>query len=383
VSGGPSYDANGNQLSSTGLSSISWNAYGQAVSVSAIANEPYTGTYDAAGRLVEITLPSGGTQQFVYSPSGAKIAVVQQAQPGGPLVKGTVSLPGGDTAIYNFSGLSYLRHTDWLGSSRLATTWNHGVYSKESYAPFGETYNEQANTSGGPDRSFTGQDQDVVTGSQGTGIYEFMFRKYDPAAGRWLSPDPMGWGSASLENPQSLNRYAYVMNSPLSNVDPNGLECVWDDGSYDSNNDPETGAVDANGQHSNCTSAGGTWVDHSNFDGMPDWCSDQDADAGTCGYDTSLSNALFDPNAPNNGTPLTPEQLHKQQQTKLNQKCAAATASSAALATTAGMNEGAALLTGEITPFAAIFHGIAVVEGIGAGGVGIYAAFACYNAAQF
>jgi RHS repeat-associated protein len=236
----------------------------------------------------------------VYSPSGAKIAVVQQAQPGGPLVKGTVSLPGGDTAIYNFSGLSYLRHTDWLGSSRLATTWNHGVYSKESYAPFGETYNEQANTSGGPDRSFTGQDQDVVTGSQGTGIYEFMFRKYDPAAGRWLSPDPMGWGSASLENPQSLNRYAYVMNSPLSNVDPNGLECVWDDGSYDSNNDPETGAVDANGQHSNCTSAGGTWVDHSNFDGMPDWCSDQDADAGTCGYDTSLPNALFDPNAPSN-----------------------------------------------------------------------------------
>ena len=97
MSGGPSYDANGNQLSSTGLSSISWNAYGQAVSVSAIANEPYTGTYDAAGRLVEITLPSGGTQQFVYSPSGAKIAVVNN----GTLIKGTVSLPGRGTAIYN------------------------------------------------------------------------------------------------------------------------------------------------------------------------------------------------------------------------------------------------------------------------------------------
>ena len=251
MSGGPSYDANGNQLSSTGLSSISWNAYGQAVSVSAIANEPYTGTYDAAGRLVEITLPSGGTQQFVYSPSGAKIAVVQQAQPGGPLVKGTVSLPGRGTAIYNSSGLSYLRHTDWLGSSRLATTWNHGVYSKESYAPFGETYNE----AGTPDRSFTGQDQDVVTGSQGTGIYEFMFRKYDPAAGRWLSPDPLGWGSASLDSPQSLNRYAYAMNSPLSNVDPDGKECVWDDGSFDEEGDPETGTP---GQ---CQGKGGTWIE--------------------------------------------------------------------------------------------------------------------------
>jgi len=137
----------------------------------------------------------------------------------GTLIKGTVSLPGRGTAIYNSSGLSYLRHTDWLGSSRLATTWNHGVYSKESYAPFGETYNE----GGTPDRSFTGQDQDVVTGSQGTGIYEFMFRKYDPAAGRWLSPDPLGWGSASLDSPQSLNRYAYVMNYPLNSLDSKGL----------------------------------------------------------------------------------------------------------------------------------------------------------------
>jgi len=85
--------------------------------------------------------------------------------------------------------LNFIRHKDWLGSSRLATTWAHGVYSKEAYAPFGETYNE----AGTPDRSFTGQDQDTVTGSTGTGIYDFLFRKYDPSAGRWLSPDPGGW----------------------------------------------------------------------------------------------------------------------------------------------------------------------------------------------
>lgn len=47
------------------------------------------------------------------------------------------------------------------------------------------------------------------------------------------------------------------------------------------------------------------------------------------------------------------------------------------------MNEGAALLTGEVTPFAAIFHGIAVVETVGSGGMAIYAAFVCYNAAQY
>jgi len=135
------------------------------------------------------------------------------------LVKGTIPLPGGETAIYNASGLNYIRHKDWLGSSRLATTWNHAVYSKEAYAPFGETYNE----AGTPDRSFTGQDQDVVTGSPATGVYDFLFRKYDPSAGRWLSPDPAGWGVVNQADPQSLDRYAYLENQPLSLIDPEGL----------------------------------------------------------------------------------------------------------------------------------------------------------------
>jgi RHS repeat-associated protein len=125
------------------------------------------------------------------------------------------------------------------------------------------------------------------------------FRQYSNAQGRWMAPDPYD-GSYSLGNPQSLNRYVYAANSPLSAIDPTGRECVWDDGSYDDNNDPETGAVDANGQHSNCTNAGGTWVDHANFAGMPDWCSPDEANAGSCGYDTSLPDALWVPsNTPN------------------------------------------------------------------------------------
>ena len=130
-------------------------------------------------------------------------------------------LPGGGAAIYNSSGLNFIRHTDWLGSSRLATTWAaHAVYSKEAYAPFGETYNE----AGTADRSFAGQDQDVVTGSLGTGVYDFLFRKHDPSAGRWLSPDPYGWNAVDQTNPQTLNRYAYVTNMPVALFDPMGLE---------------------------------------------------------------------------------------------------------------------------------------------------------------
>jgi RHS repeat-associated protein len=203
---------NGNQknLTATG-EAISWNALNQPISMNGV-----TATYDALGRMVE-TGSGSAYQQFVFRPSGALLAIYNAGT--STLVKGTVPLPGGDTAIYNASGLSYLRHTDWLGSSRLATTWAHAVYSKEAYAPFGETYNE----AGTADRSFTGQDQDVVTGSGGTGAYDFLYRKHDPSAGRWLSPDPYGWNAVDQTNPQSLNRYGYVLNSPASLIDHLGL----------------------------------------------------------------------------------------------------------------------------------------------------------------
>ena len=236
----PTYDGNGNQTSTSTSINLTWNALNLPISVNST-----TATYDVRGRMVEKGVGSTYTQ-FVYRPSGAMLAVYS-----GSLTKGTIPLPGGSTAVYNASGLNYIRHKDWLGSSRLATTWAHAVYSKEAYAPFGETYNE----AGTPDRSFTGQDQNVATGSGGSGEYDFLFRKYDPSAGRWLSPDPAGWSSVTQEYPQSLNRYAYVQNDPLSLTDPNGTECVWDDGSFDSQSDPDTGSV---GQ---CQAKGGTWIE--------------------------------------------------------------------------------------------------------------------------
>lgn len=191
---------------------ISWNALAQPVKINST-----NATYDALGRMVETG--SGSTyQQYVFRPSGDMLAVYSASTT--TLLKGTVPLPGGDTAIYTTaaSGLSYIRHKNWLGSSVMASTWGHAIYSETSYAPFGETYNQYGTT----DASFTGQDQDVVAGSGGTGVYDFLFRKYDPSAGRWLSPDPLGWAAVDPTTPQSLDRYAYVLNQPLTLTDPNG-----------------------------------------------------------------------------------------------------------------------------------------------------------------
>jgi len=50
------------------------------------------------------------------------------------------------------------------------------------------------------------------------GLIYFGARYYDPEAGRWLTPDPLGVADG-------LNVYAYVGNNPTNLVDPYGL---WD-----------------------------------------------------------------------------------------------------------------------------------------------------------
>ena len=51
-------------------------------------------------------------------------------------------------------------------------------------------------------------------------------RYYSSQFGRFMSPDPLG---GDVSDPQSLNRYAYVTNSPLSAIDPSGMDgCVID-----------------------------------------------------------------------------------------------------------------------------------------------------------
>jgi RHS repeat-associated protein len=53
----------------------------------------------------------------------------------------------------------------------------------------------------------------------GTGLYKFGARYYDPTLGRWSQQDPL---SGKLTDPNSLNRYLYVSDDPVSLTDPSG-----------------------------------------------------------------------------------------------------------------------------------------------------------------
>ena len=58
-----------------------------------------------------------------------------------------------------------------------------------------------------------------------TGLDYFGERYYSSTMGRFTTVDPLG-GSARIANPQSMNRYTFVLNNPLRYVDPDGLNAV-------------------------------------------------------------------------------------------------------------------------------------------------------------
>ncbi len=203
----PTYDSNGN-LTNDGFYTYTWDGEGNLATLNGNAE-----TYDALDRRVEQYNGSAYTE-IVYGPAGNKFALMS----GQTVTKAFVPLSGGATAVYTPSGLSYYRHPDWLGSSRVASTTSQTLYYDGAYAPFGENYAETGTT----DRNFTGENQDLTPGATAP-LYDFLYREYQPTQGRWVSPDPAGIDAVDPTNPQSWNRYGYADNNPLAAFDPLGL----------------------------------------------------------------------------------------------------------------------------------------------------------------
>ncbi len=156
---------------------------------------------------------------------------------------------------------------------------------------------------------FTGWERDGETGLDHT-----LFRQYISAPGRWMTPDPAGLAAVDLSNPQSLNRYAYVMNNPVNFIDPLGL-CRVDitiEVRPEGASEPRYGPyIDCNGNPSSHGASSG-----SNHSPDPELVAD---DGGTESSNTAAANTVPDPNAQDpTKLPLCAEVFAKETLNNLN-----------------------------------------------------------------
>ncbi len=133
---------------------------------------------------------------------------------GGSVTRTITYYPAGGAMRIN-STLYYILK-DHLGSASVITNSTGAVVGEQRYYPFGETRLTTGTIF--TDQLFTGQRE-----MTGLGIYHYNARFYSPKLGRFLSADRIVPDPA---NPQDLNRYSYVRNSPLRYTDPSGHKCV-------------------------------------------------------------------------------------------------------------------------------------------------------------
>jgi RHS repeat-associated protein len=92
--------------------------------------------------------------------------------------------------------------------------------------PFGDAQSIAGTCGDVSPKHFTGKERDTESGLDNIGA------RYDASSlGRLMTPDPLG---GHQEDPQTLNKYAYVRNNPTTLTDPTGLDFNL---SCDKNND--------------------------------------------------------------------------------------------------------------------------------------------------
>jgi RHS repeat-associated protein len=211
---GYSYDAAGNLLSD-GMHNYTYDAEGNLLQVDAGATATYT--YDALNHRVQ-TLVGGLNTQYVFGINGQRVSTWDGASCTPTLLSAITYWNGRPVSLYN--GATYYQHQDVLGTQRLLTTSDGSVAGSYQSLAFGDGLNISG-VNNDPSH-FAQLDRDSETYTD-----HAQFRQYSSTQGRWMSPDPYD-GSYDPSNPQSFNRYSYVLNNPLAATDPTG-HCGGDD----------------------------------------------------------------------------------------------------------------------------------------------------------
>jgi RHS repeat-associated protein len=225
------YDAAGD-VTYDGLNSYLYDAEGRLCAVKSYVGSLTGYIYDAAGTRVakgsltsfSCNFASNGflaTASYVLGPGGEQ--VTEYSVSGGTSAWKHTNAFAGGKLLGTYEGTdTYFALTDWLGTKR-AEAGAGGCLSTFASLPFGDGLTPSGNCPDATEHHFTGKERDTESGND-----YFGARYYASSMGRFMSPD---WAAkaepvpyAKLDNPQSLNLYAYVLNNPLRAVDADGHE---------------------------------------------------------------------------------------------------------------------------------------------------------------
>jgi RHS repeat-associated protein len=231
-----------------------------------LSRKPDTWRYewDAEDRLTAVTTPDGTRWQYLYDPLGRRVAKQRTGSGGKVTWHSSFTWDGpvlAEQVTADASGAAAEQVTTWdhqpgtFTPLTQAERWLHAPESNAQTTAEGEVdqrfYAIVSDLIGtptelvGPDGDLAGHQQHTLWGTTywagaatplrfpgqyedpETGLHYNHHRYYDPATGRYLSPDPLGLGPAA-------NPHAYVPN-PTGFIDPLGLAGLCETGTAGQN----------------------------------------------------------------------------------------------------------------------------------------------------
>jgi RHS repeat-associated protein len=206
---GYTYDAAGNMTTNPGVGTYTYDAENRMTVTAGV-----TYTYDGDGKRVK---KSSGKLYWYGMGSDALL----ETDASGTVTDEYVFFNGRRVARRKSpSGEVNYYFGDQLGSSRVVTNGTGTILDDSDYYPFGGE--RSVLSSSGNNYKFTGKERDAESG-----LDYFGARYMSSGLGRFLAVDPSG-ASIFKPNPQTWNRYSYVLNQPLALRDPNGKWSSWD-----------------------------------------------------------------------------------------------------------------------------------------------------------
>jgi RHS repeat-associated protein len=203
------FDLNGNLATSTDAgvtTTYTWNARNQ---LTGISKSGFTAsfTYDSFGRRTGRTV-NGTTTNFVYD----GLNPVQEKA--GATVNANLLTGLGIDEFFTRTDSVGVRSLlpDALGSTVALGDGTGTLQTQYTYEPFG--FVSQTGAASTNSYKYTGREDD------GSGLFYYRARYYQPRFQRFISEDPIGFLGGDL------NLYGYASENPLSYIDPTG-NCPW------------------------------------------------------------------------------------------------------------------------------------------------------------